>query len=56
MIAEQIANLPHGGDRKSEEIKLTKVSLVTQEQAAAQLGTTPKAISQALKSVSGSGF
>ena len=46
MIAEQIANLPHGGDRKSGNFKLTGVSL-KQEEAAKQLGTTPKAITQA---------
>ena len=39
MIAAEIANLPHGGDRKSESFKLTKLSL-NQEQAAKQLGTT----------------
>jgi hypothetical protein len=46
MIAEKIANMPQGGDRKSEEIKNTDVLLISKEQAAAQLSTTPKAISR----------
>jgi hypothetical protein len=41
MIAEQIANMPHGGDRKSEEIKLRDLGLISQAEAARQLGTTP---------------
>ena len=41
MIAAEIANLPHGGDRKSESFKLTKLSL-NQEQAAKQLARQRK--------------
>jgi hypothetical protein len=41
MIAEKIANLPHGGDHKSEDFKLTFVRLITQKQAAKKFGTTP---------------
>ena len=50
MIAAEIANLPHGGDRKSESFKLTKLSL-NQEKAAKQLGTTEKAITQGARQV-----
>jgi hypothetical protein len=55
MIAEKIANLPHGV-RVDQALRNLGAAQVTQAQAAQQLGTTPRAITQALKSVCGSGF
>jgi hypothetical protein len=51
MIAEQLANLPVGGDgsnqHKTANITGVRIAQVTQAEAANQLGTTPKAITQA---------
>jgi hypothetical protein len=47
MIAENIMNAPHGGDRKSEQIKSTDVLFIFKEQAVKQFGATPKPIAQA---------
>jgi hypothetical protein len=46
-IGEQIANLPHGGDRKSENIKFPNGNLISSAQAAKMVGTTAKDISMA---------
>jgi hypothetical protein len=45
-FAEQIANLPHGTNRFTK-VENTEVLSITKEEAARQLGTTPKAITQA---------
>ena len=38
MIGRKKANIVQGGDRKSEEIKVNNLTLISQEQAAADLG------------------
>jgi len=37
MVAAKMANLQHGGDRKSDEIKSAKAPLITQAQASEML-------------------
>jgi hypothetical protein len=44
-IVEKLANLPHGGDRKSGDFKGGNPTL-KRSKAAKQLGTTPEAISR----------
>ena len=49
MIAEKIANLPHGvrADRSEQALTSVRATSITQEEAAKQLGTPPQAISLA---------
>jgi hypothetical protein len=47
MVAERIANLGHGGDRKTDDFKIGDPILKTRDEAARLAGSTPEAISQA---------
>jgi hypothetical protein len=50
MIAAEMANLGHGGDRKSEEIKVPTGTLtITQDQAAEALAVSPRSVKRAKK-------
>lgn len=49
MVAEQLANMPRGGDRKSENIKVQNCTLVSQEEAAKQLNVSERSVKQARK-------
>jgi hypothetical protein len=47
MIAERIANLGHGGNRRTDEFKMGNPILKTRDEAARLAGSTPEAITQA---------
>ncbi len=46
-IADHLAMMSHGGDRKSEEIKSQKCELISREDAAAKMRVSPRALDQA---------
>ena len=49
MIAEKVATMPRGGDRKSENIKGQNCPLISQEDAAKQLNISETSLKQARK-------
>ena len=46
-IADNLAQMKNGGDRKSEEIRIRDRTVMTREEAAKMVGTRPQAISEA---------
>jgi N6-adenosine-specific RNA methylase IME4/DNA-binding transcriptional regulator YdaS (Cro superfamily) len=49
MVAEKLANMPRGGDRKSENIKVENSTLISQDEAAKQLNVSRDSVNQAHK-------